>query len=801
MKQQVSTSRKSQNNGNNRRKNLNGRIEQLESLVYSLGAEPSAASTGSLPSVGHEQSNSVTTDSNASTPSRSRSPFPASKFESAPVVSLFDNSTLPYNSIKGDHRPDCPRKAELQRKCERLLAVFPHPDIEKRLLAANAFYWHCLHHTWPGLLGFSDTYGAPDFVADAKKSGNVAAIAKALLIVSVSMQEASPEDAAFLGDDRTNRQQLADRYIGIVQEELYSDDDLMVNLDAIECFVLSLKYDLNLGRVRRAWTSIRRAVSLAQLCGFHRLPHLSKQKDPETTRASALWKSLFATDRWISMLAGLPYSVPDVFAPPCNGNSHGADSAGFEDAGSYFIALTRIVGHVVERNQALASSRSLAKTIAIEGEMMELAATRSEEWWTLPDNLDLTPENMAVRFMPQFWHWQGRLLNHLPLMLKAGRESKYTFSRLAALESARKMLRLFKLLRPAHGFASNLCKVIDFQVFTAAMALVLNHFGGRVSISCTGAGHDNFPSTSTVTPSIAPSTTTDCDEEDLQLLTDTTAIMTKARVQIDETVVKEATRALELFIRGWKHGDFTTQGPAKLMVPYYGVVEFEGRGGGQHSSPSSKQQQQHNNSHHNHHHHQHSNALDNNRRWTYPTPPRSHSSLSYPSSATTTDANSNPNLPPSLSQHNSLPTSTTTTQSPSQIDTVQQTIYDHSPSQTYNPSNPSNSTYSNNQSYPTSATTTTGSNGSPPTFTTTPNANASVANGVGAGAGVGAWNWNANDPFLANNNNSNNATNAGAGWNWNVDLTDDWGWFWDNTRFAGMEGLVDTATTGGGAAA
>ena len=745
----------------------------MENLVYSLGAEPPTPQSDALPPLSHDQSNSTVTNSSVSTPALPNVPVPASELDHAPVVSLFDNTTLPYH--RGEHTLDSPRKLELRRKRERLLAAFPHPDLEKRLLEANAFYWRCLHHTWPGLLGLSDEYSAAAFVRDAKQSESVPAVAKALLLVTVSLQEASPADLSFLGDGQSSQQELADRYITLVADVLHSDEELMTNLDAIEGYVLTLKYELNLGRIRKAWTSVRRAVGLAQLCGFHRLPHTMNKDDSDMVRASALWKSLYATDRWISMLAGLPYSVPDVFAPATaitiTPQSSDPMSSARADAGSYFVGLTTIVGHITERNQALTSTGSLAKTIAIEGEMMELAATRPEDWWTVPsDNTPLTTEDIALRYMPQFWHWQGRLLNHLPLMLKAGRENTHAFSRLAALESARKMLTLFKLLRPAQGFASNLCKVIDFQVFTAAMALVLNHFGGRVSISCTGAGHDNMPTATTcptMTPTITAAKTDANDDEDLALLTSTTAIMNKARVQIDETVVKEATRALELFIKSWKAGDFATQGPARLMVPYYGVVEFEGRSQQQQTSPRanvSKPVRQNRDEE----------ARRNARSWTYPTPPRSHSSLSisYPSSAT------NP-TPPSLPPHSA------SAPSPGRgVESVQQRIYAASPSANTFPSNVNTTA----QDYGGGGGQTLSPNTSlmgapeadnPPTL---PPTHQNDFNGLGSG--VGGWNFNANasDPFMSNANNAN--------WNWNMDLTDDWGWFWDNTRFDGMEGVV-----------
>ena len=45
------------------------------------------------------------------------------------------------------------------------------------------------------------------------------------------------------------------------------------------------------------------------------------------------------------------------------------------------------------------------------------------------------------------------------------------------------MIARYQLIRPAQGYQSLICKVIDFQVFTAAMILVLNLFDSSVSNS------------------------------------------------------------------------------------------------------------------------------------------------------------------------------------------------------------------------------------------------------------------------------------------------------------------------------
>ena len=66
-------------------------------------------------------------------------------------------------------------------------------------------------------------------------------------------------------------------------------------------------------------------------------------------------------------------------------------------------------------------------------------------------------------------------------MLKASQDRRYIYNRTAALESARETLLLYQVLRPALGFKSLICKLVDFQAFTGAMLLVLNLIGSTTS--------------------------------------------------------------------------------------------------------------------------------------------------------------------------------------------------------------------------------------------------------------------------------------------------------------------------------
>lgn len=146
--------------------------------------------------------------------------------------------------------------------------------------------------------------------------------------------------------------------------------------------------------------------------------------------------------------------------------------------------MADLAGDVLDRNLKPSVDGNYMDTVKIEGSMMESANSMSPEWWRpeLSDDEDKYLQ-MYRRLLPQFWFYQIRALLHLPFMLKANQDRRYEYNRVAALESAREMIVRFKVLRPTQGFESLVCKLTDFQVFTAAMLLILNLYGSLAATS------------------------------------------------------------------------------------------------------------------------------------------------------------------------------------------------------------------------------------------------------------------------------------------------------------------------------
>ena len=501
-------------------------------------------------------------DGSPPTPASLVTSSPDNFLDNAPVLSLFDNAILSRRqddsslntTIASTASPSESVKSagniKLEKARQTLLSLFPSQARLEEILGAANLWWPSWQHMLPETFGTSSDYTFNQFVADTKPSDSVPKLAKTLLCISISLQEisVSTDFQASMATD------MADRYIGMVEELVLSDDELAGTLDGIECLILQAKYGANNGRLRKAWITFRRGISFAQLLGCHLPSTPSDQPNEQILRRRSIWNALYFGDRYLSLLLGLPYCVSEMHIHTTAFNGFFPVRADTECAGSdYLFRLARLVGYIIDRNQTAAPTETLTMTVKIDGEMVDLAATMSNEWWALDMHEDEVSSLLYTRILPQFWHHQARALLHLPFMLKAATDRRYGYNKIAALESARGMINLFHIFRPVQGFGSPICKIMDFQAFTAAMILVLNFLG------VSSSNPDNEVKEA---------------DEDRKLVSTTTSILQRASVERGGIVATQAARALEMFIKAKDHGYLEGQAICKVAIPYFGTVIF-----------------------------------------------------------------------------------------------------------------------------------------------------------------------------------------------------------------------------------
>lgn len=488
--------------------------------------------------------------------------------EHAPVLSLFDNAILsrrPDDSARGTWQdpngtrsPQLDANNDLDPKLENirrtLLSLFPSQKRQEAILNASHGWWRSWQDMFPQIFGPGPLSNFHQFVAELKASGSVQKIAKTLLCFFTVVQE-GPINVSTVYDTNNARDQLS-LALGVIDDVILNDDEMAGTIDGVECMALRAKYHANDGRIRRSWVTYRRAISFAHLLGLHKRRCSSDVDTNESLRRESLWKALYSGDRFLSLLLGLPYGPSEIHSDVGRDSEMSAKGIPIQTTGEHYLfRLANVVGHIVDRNQQLPSNNMLPLTFKIEAEMMELAASMPSSWWESGLQRGAEPNQMYSQLIPQFAHHQARTLLHLPFMLRAATDRIFEYNKIATLESAREMIVRYRVIRPVQGFGSLVCKMIDFQVFTAAMILVLNlldHYRKSEALDHREVEHDQ------------------------DLVTGTTEILQRASLETDGIVATQAARALEIFsdIRKMSLPPGTPVGECstKVVIPYFGTV-------------------------------------------------------------------------------------------------------------------------------------------------------------------------------------------------------------------------------------
>lgn len=544
---------------------LQQRVTELETALSTISQKLDAPSGTTEPDNGAE--NVLQHSPQRVLPSKPAIPSdlnPETLLKHAPVLSLFDNALLsrqPDDETSDDFRRIRSLGPEVNKSTLRLdnirrtlLSLFPSEQRQEALLNASYNWWSGWQNVYPQIFTHRPYSNVVEFIADLKGSNSVQNITKALLCLLVMMQEGS--HSLNTNHELTGAASENTHALGIINETVLNDDGLAGTIDGVECMILQSKYELNAGRIRKAWLTLRRGISLAQLSGLHKRP-MNPLDDPYLScRRDSLWKALYWGDRFLSLMLGVPYGPSEIHSDIGRDSEAFAKGIRTQDTGiHYFHRLANVVGHIIDRNQQLPSNNMLPLTFKIEAEMMELAASMTRDWWELGHEPVAAADHMYDQLMPQFWHHQARSLLHLPFMLKAATDRRFEYNKIAAVESAREMVVRYRVMRPALGFGSLVCKVIDFEVFTAAMILVLNLL-------------DHYRKSEILDHSEA--------DKDQDLISATADILRRASIETDGGVATQAARALEQFDNikeinlpiGKSHGKCTT----KVVIPYFGTV-------------------------------------------------------------------------------------------------------------------------------------------------------------------------------------------------------------------------------------
>ncbi|KGO69494.1 Transcription factor, fungi [Penicillium italicum] len=520
---------------------LRERVAHLENLVEGLVKRLDQRDSSTTPSDGIEvHSRPMATDPDELGPS-------SDQICNAPILQLFDNYLVsrqenPSNDDKFAGVQDMSPKAEAVR-AELISLLPPAEDINKIINAS--FHWFVWHDHLPELFDQQ----ADRLVFNENRRDNLVApaeVAKVLMCLCISATHAPSRFDFGTLSMPFEPQKFSDQCIEMVDRLIVRDDNFAATLPGIECQMLLHRLHLTDGRLRKGWLVIRRAIEFAHLAGMHLSTKIPRPGDSFYERRLKIWCFLATSDRFLSLILGLPYGISDQYFLPQMKQRLDSNLSAPEE---YVLRIGSITGHMVDRNQD-PSKMTLAATLRLDQELQD-------SWESMPSHFQAAEpchdekwghyvERVPLQFMLKLL----RALLHLPLMLQSPHEPQFRPCHAIAIQSAREGLVLYKVLRST--IKPYLCKMIDFMAFTLCLLLII-HLQGY-------SDED-------------PDHIKERDEQDWDMVKKIIEILRQAATEPGGSVAAESANVLGAIYdsKDFKP-DWSSISSCKITVPYFGTI-------------------------------------------------------------------------------------------------------------------------------------------------------------------------------------------------------------------------------------
>ncbi|KAF3402351.1 putative transcription factor gsfR1 [Talaromyces pinophilus] len=474
------------------------------------------------------------------------------QIENAPVLQILNNNIISRTEGTATRNQNIAATQAISPKAiaarnELVKLIPPRADL-LRIRDMAASWWSVWFHMFPELLDEDKSIlvGERDYFEAPSSPGDVA---KFILCHLMCI------DQLPAGFDYNSLEmpivpsEYADRCVNAIDRLIINDEDLCGTLPSLEAILLLSKWYTNIGRPRKAWLMTRRGVELAQLAGLH----ISTAKEPHPDdklydRRLKLWTMLGLNDRFLCMILGLPYAVQERLYRPQVERRLKTEPRNME---TYCLQLSLVMGPIIDRNQEDPAKMSIAETLKLEQDMQDHARSMPDHFWQqqVPDKKMSIDEATERLLLPFLFHYMRATL-HLPFMLQCHGDRRYQFSREAALESSRNALLAYNMLRSADMMSPYICRLIDFQAFSAAMLIVINVIGYSED---------------------APNYSPEQDEKDWAIVDATTEVLRHAAMEPAGTVAQQSLLILDGLSKNMET-ECSAAVSCKVSVPYFGSV-------------------------------------------------------------------------------------------------------------------------------------------------------------------------------------------------------------------------------------
>ncbi|KAI0481573.1 hypothetical protein F4859DRAFT_425384 [Xylaria cf. heliscus] len=490
----------------------NNRLQRLEALVEELSRKVSSGNASGndrqLPpddNDEHHAATNTTPGPSAAVPSSKPSAVndPADPYLHQVASITLGNGTMRMTSALLPSLAG-PTDKSVGPLIRALVAAWPSRDHHDAILGSDAGPLH------PALAavcsGFRNPPSPKDLLQLPPPGATPVAIARKLLVLSTYLQVISSQSENRATGPGPEYQAISSRAFETVSRLITHNDNLPESVEIIECLIIESQHHNYMGKIRRAWISLRRAMAMAQMLGLDRqnkVPAQNMNADAVqvTTYQDNIWFLLVHFDQYLSLILGITPSLPENsqispgrlerYTPSERmGRLHSREIVNSSD-------ITVAAGRILQRNRV--DIYDMVETKEIDKILQMASACMPAEWWLPQDGSnDCGGEGIygvVNRLMVQFAHYNILLHVHLPYLLHCLDSQKYYRSTSTVVNSSREILTCFTAFRSRHPTVSY-CRGLDIFAFVASITLCLLHIYTSHKTqgpdSCDGLGISTF---------------------------------------------------------------------------------------------------------------------------------------------------------------------------------------------------------------------------------------------------------------------------------------------------------------------
>ncbi|KPM43734.1 hypothetical protein AK830_g2774 [Neonectria ditissima] len=292
-------------------------------------------------------------------------------------------------------------------------------------------------------------------------------LASWLIAIAITVEQMPREVASggFTSKWSTNTSRFSTAVAEAVERTIVARETLSGSLEGVETNSLLVRLYHARGNFLKAWLQLRRTIALAELLGFH------CATDEER---ATLWECLCSMDKFNSLLFAFPsatrYYRGKVKPLLINGNP---------SAPSFVSRLSYIAVELQEvsdrQAKALSDAELYEKISKLDTELREVASS-SPEWWAEEQ------EPVMRGLIMQYFHSYITMRVHAPLSLRPGSSPQASYCRASCTEACSGLIRRYVKLCPMLPSGFFLRRLLDLQVFTAVIILLLVDFSSASAV-------------------------------------------------------------------------------------------------------------------------------------------------------------------------------------------------------------------------------------------------------------------------------------------------------------------------------